>query len=73
VASSAVTADIEVNTLRVEFENGDYLALAEGLTPPPISSHHFGQHGLDATRASQTSGSWNIADAGCRASQVRRL
>lgn len=29
---------IEVNALRAEFENGDYLALAEGLTPPPISS-----------------------------------
>ena len=29
---------VEVNALRVEFENGDYLALAEGLAPPPISS-----------------------------------
>src|SRR4051794_27578018 len=29
---------IEVNALRAEFENGDYLALAEGLTPAPISS-----------------------------------
>lgn len=29
---------IEVNALRAEFEDGDYLALAEGLTPPPLSS-----------------------------------
>ena len=29
---------IEVNALRAEFENGDYLALAEGLTAPPVSS-----------------------------------
>lgn len=29
---------IEVNALRAEFENGDYLVLAEGLTPPPVSS-----------------------------------
>jgi hypothetical protein len=29
---------IEVNALRAEFENGDYLALAESLTPTPISS-----------------------------------
>jgi hypothetical protein len=29
---------VEVTALRAEFENGDYLALAEGLTPPPISS-----------------------------------
>lgn len=29
---------IEVNALRAEFDNGDYLALAEGLTPPPVST-----------------------------------
>jgi hypothetical protein len=29
---------VEVTALRAEFENGDYLALAEGLTPPVISS-----------------------------------
>ena len=29
---------VEVNALRAVFENGDYVALAEGLTPPPISS-----------------------------------
>lgn len=29
---------IEVNALRAEFENGDYLALAEGLTPAPMAS-----------------------------------
>lgn len=29
---------VEVTALRAEFENGDHLALAEGLTPPPISS-----------------------------------
>jgi len=29
---------VEINALRAEFENGDYLALAEGLTPTPISS-----------------------------------
>jgi hypothetical protein len=29
---------VDVTALRVEFENGDYLALAEGLTPPPVSS-----------------------------------
>jgi hypothetical protein len=29
---------VEVNALRAEFENGDYLALAEGLTAPPVSS-----------------------------------
>lgn len=28
---------VEVNALRAEFENGDYLALAEGLTPDSIS------------------------------------
>jgi hypothetical protein len=29
---------VEVNALRAEFANGDYLALAEGLTPDSISS-----------------------------------
>lgn len=29
---------VEVNALRAEFANGDYLALAEGLTAPSISS-----------------------------------
>jgi len=29
---------VQVTALRAEFENGDYLALAEGLTPPPIST-----------------------------------
>jgi hypothetical protein len=29
---------VEVSALRAEFENGDYLALAEGLTPPPLAS-----------------------------------
>lgn len=28
---------VEVTALRAEFANGDYLTLAEGLTPPPIS------------------------------------
>jgi hypothetical protein len=28
---------VEVTALRAEFANGDYLALAEGLTPPRIS------------------------------------
>lgn len=28
---------VDVNALQAEFENGDHLALAEGLTPPPIS------------------------------------
>lgn len=29
---------IEINALRAEFPNGDYLALAEGLTPQAIAS-----------------------------------
>ena len=29
---------VEMNALRAEFANGDYLALAEGLTPGSISS-----------------------------------
>ena len=29
---------VEVNALRAEFANGDYLALAEGITPDSISS-----------------------------------
>lgn len=29
---------IEVTALRAEFENGDYLVLTEGLTPPAVSS-----------------------------------
>src|SRR4051794_22361208 len=33
----AIMAHSRVTALRAEFENGDYLALAEGLTPPPIS------------------------------------
>lgn len=28
---------VEVLALRAEFENGDFLALAEGLAPPPLS------------------------------------
>jgi hypothetical protein len=36
---------VEVTALRAEFENGDYLALAEGLTPPPLASRSLPQGG----------------------------